>query len=108
MDQMDQADQADPTGGPGGGDALSYTGTELDPALDVDFDLDDFDDEPNDMMRMVGMAVGGIAALGIALWLLGRRTRPKPGLAGVVERVSDQVEAAGKEAKKAVEQIDLS
>ena len=104
MDQTDQPDQMDPTAS----DVQSYTGTELDPALDVDFDLDDFEDEQNDTLRVVGIAVGGIAALGVALWLLGRRTRPKPGLAGVVEQVTEQVQATGKDAKKALEHADLS
>jgi hypothetical protein len=49
MDQMDQPDQTDQPAG----DLASYTGTELDPALDVDFDLDDFEDEQNDTMRIV-------------------------------------------------------
>ncbi len=104
---MDQTDQPDQTGQPAS-DVQSYTGTELDPALDVDFDLDDFEDEQNDTMRIVGLAVGGVAALGIVLWLLGRRSRPKPGLAGVVERVSDDLQSTGKDVRKAIEHSDLS
>ncbi len=109
-DQTGQPDQPDQTGQPDppANDIQSYTGTELDPALDVDFDLDDFEDEQNDTMRIVGLAVGGVAALGVVLWLLNRRNRPKPGLAGVVESVSDNLQSTGKDVRKAIENSDLS
>jgi hypothetical protein len=86
----------------------SYTGTELDPALDVDFDLDDWDDDENDMMRMVAMGAGAAAAIGVLAMLLRRRNRRKTGLAGVAEQVAESVSTSGKDLQKAVERIDLS
>jgi hypothetical protein len=89
-------------------EAESYTGTELDPALDVDFDFDDWEDEDNDMMRMVMLGAGAAAALGVFALLLRRRKRPKTGLAGVAEQVAETVETVGKDVQEAVEKIDLS
>ena len=90
------------------GEAESYTGTELDPALDVDFDFDDWEDEDNDTMRMVMMGAGVAAALGVFALLLKRRKRPKTGLAGVAEQVTEQVETVAKDVQEAVEKIDLT
>src|SRR5689334_21829521 len=69
--------------------AQSYTGTELDPALDVDFDLDDWEDDQNDMTRTMIMAAGGLAALGVLAVILRRRSRPKTGLDAVLAQVED-------------------
>src|SRR5215212_6632613 len=83
-------------------DAQSYTGTELDPALDVDFDLDDWEDDQNDMTRTMIMAAGGLAALGVLAVILRRRSRPKTGLAGVIAQVEDTTGVSGKDVQKAV------
>lgn len=80
-----------------------YTGTELDPGLDLDFDFDDEDEEQDDLIRIVGVAAGAAALLGGIMLLLSRRQK-KHGLEAIVEQVSNQADDLG----KALQKVDLS
>jgi Sec-independent protein translocase protein TatA len=68
-----------------------FQGTELDPALDFDFD----DDEENDIVPIVGLAALLAAIVGAVLVLFGRRKEPT-----VAERAQEILDRAGKEGKK--------
>ena len=77
--------------------ALGYTGTEYDPALDVDFDLEDFDEDNGDMLRLAGIGFGVAAAVGGLAWFLAHRRHRATGVAAVAERVTTTAAAGGKE-----------
>ncbi len=74
---------------------------EFDQDLEFDFDDEDFDDNA-DLMRVLAMAGGAAAALGGLIILLTRR-RETP-----AERVVAQIQATGKEVRKAVARADLA
>src|SRR5438045_51764 len=70
---------------------------------DIEFDFDDEEFEDNaDLMRILGIAGGAAAVVGGLLIVLRRHRRRTP-----VEQALDQVSAAGKGVRKAVERADL-
>jgi hypothetical protein len=80
-----------------------YAGSEPDPAVDLDFDLDDedFDDENGDLMRVIGMAGGAAALIGGLIILLGRKKETP------TEKLVAQAQSVGKDVRKAVKNADL-
>lgn len=68
-----------------------FQGTELDPSLDFDYD----EEEPTDLVQILGLAAGLAAIVGAILVLLGRRKQPT-----VRERAEEILASATKESKK--------
>ena len=80
-----------------------YAGSEPDPAVDLDFDLDDedFDDENGDLMRVIGMAGGAAALIGGLIILMGRKKETP------AEKVMAEARSVTKDVRKAVQKADL-
>ncbi len=76
-------------------------GADADVDLDFDLDDEDFDDEDSDLMRIIGIAGGVAALIGGLLIVLGRR-RETP-----TERMLKEVRHAGKDAGKALQNVNL-
>src|SRR5439155_5855243 len=72
-----------------------FQGTELDPALDYDFD----DDEINDLVPILALAAGFAALVGAFLLLIGRRKQPT-----TADRAQEMLEIAQKQGKKGMKQ----
>ena len=53
-----------------------FEGTELDPT--VDYDFEDFDDESNDLLPIIGASAAVAAVAGAVLLLAGRRHKDTP------------------------------
>ncbi|HUS14683.1 MAG TPA: hypothetical protein VM536_06650, partial [Chloroflexia bacterium] len=70
--------------------------------LDFDFDDEDFDDENNDLMRILGIA-GGVAALVGGLMLLMGRKQETP-----AEKVMSEVRSTGKDLRRRASQVDIA
>src|SRR5689334_16693929 len=77
-----------------------FQGTDLDPSADWDFD-DDFEEEGNDLLPILGASALLAALVGGVLVVVGRRHNPTP-----EERIQDvvsQLEKGGKKSVKAVQ-----
>ena len=79
-----------------------FQGTDLDPSADWDFD-DDFEDEGNDLLPILGASVALAAVVGGILVLVGRRRNPTPG-----ERIQDAITQLDKRGKKVAGRLEKS
>jgi hypothetical protein len=79
-----------------------FQGTDLDPSADWDYD-DDFEDEGNNLLPILGASVALAAVVGGILVLAGRRRNPTPG-----ERIEKAITQLDKRSKKVANQLEKS
>jgi hypothetical protein len=75
-----------------------FEGTELDPT--VDYDFEDFYDETNDLLPIIGASAAVAAVAGAVLLLAGRRHKDTP--QERIQEIISQVEKSGKKGAKAI------
>ncbi len=75
-----------------------FEGTELDPT--VDYDFEDFDDESNDLLPIIGASAAVAAVAGAVLLLAGRRHKDTP--QERIQEILSQVEKSGKKGAKTI------
>ena len=82
-----------------------FQGTDLDPNLDFDFE-----DEPNDLLPILGLAAALAAVVGAMLVLIGRRKEPSAAEQAqvILEQAGKQGKKGLKAASKAVEDANLA
>ncbi|MEO8288765.1 MAG: hypothetical protein ABI670_20285 [Chloroflexota bacterium] len=77
-----------------------FQGTDLDPSVDFDFD-DDFEDEGNDLLPILGASVLLATVVGGVLVAVGRKRNPTP-----EERIQEIVQQLEKRGKKGAVQLE--